>query len=438
MIVLDLLRKRLPDIPVLFLETGYHFAETYAYRDRMAQAWNLNLKNLAAKKSVAEQEAEFGILNRTDPGKCCNLRKVEPLFEALQHYDVWFTGLRREQSPTRKNLKIVEHHELASGKVLLKVSPLAAWTWGQVWKYTAENKIDYLPLYDLGYRSIGCEPCTAIPQAGADPRSGRWGGAKLECGIHTASKQSDAEADAAASTESSSPRTRRPKTSELMQIAIGFLIALAVGLTGIGGGSFTVPALMLIVGLPAAASVGTAFVFAGVLRLIAAPFYMAGRHIHWRYLWLLLQGAIPGLLIGTYLLRLLSTHAGSPVVVILLGLLLTASSSVTFFRRVQNPGFAHKNSQMAPMARIADRYRVGIFVRRRRRARHSVAAELFGDDAAAGSRHRPALRPSASGNRRRIPLEVRLDQQPSPASVAFRRHPRSPGRLPIRPPRASA
>src|SRR6202142_736088 len=133
-----------------------------------------------------------------------------------------------------------------------------------------------------------------------------------------------------------------------MQIAIGFLIALAVGLTGIGGGSFTVPALMLIVGLSAGASVGTAFVFAGVLRLIAAPFYMAGRHVHRRYLWLLLQGAIPGLLIGTYLLRLLSTHAGSPVVVILLGVLLTASSSVTFFRRVQNPGFAHKNSSWLP------------------------------------------------------------------------------------------
>ena len=73
--------------------------------------------------------------------------------------------------------------------MLLKVSPLAAWTWGQVWKYTAENKIDYLPLYDSGYRSIGCEPCTAIPAEGADPRSGRWGGAKLECGIHTESKR---------------------------------------------------------------------------------------------------------------------------------------------------------------------------------------------------------------------------------------------------------
>lgn len=133
-----------------------------------------------------------------------------------------------------------------------------------------------------------------------------------------------------------------------MQFAIGFFVALAVGLTGIGGGSFTVPALMLIVGLPAAASVGTAFVFAGVLRLIAAPFYLVGRHIHGRYLWLLLQGAIPGLLIGTYLLRLLSTRAGSPVVVILLGVLLTASSSVTFAPRVQNQSFAKKNSHWLP------------------------------------------------------------------------------------------
>jgi phosphoadenosine phosphosulfate reductase len=191
MIVLDLLRQRKPDIPVLFLDTGYHFKETYEYRDRMQQAWHLNLTNLAAKKTVAQQEAEFGILNQTDPGKCCHLRKVEPLMDGLKDYDVWFTGLRREQSPTRKNLKLIEHHELPSGKVLLKVSPLAAWTWGQVWKYTAENKIDFLPLYDAGYRSIGCEPCTAVPGDGADARTGRWGGKKLECGIHTFSKKAD-------------------------------------------------------------------------------------------------------------------------------------------------------------------------------------------------------------------------------------------------------
>jgi uncharacterized protein len=127
---------------------------------------------------------------------------------------------------------------------------------------------------------------------------------------------------------------------------IGFLIALAVGLTGIGGGSFTVPALVLITGLSAAASVGTAFVFAGVLRLIAAPFYLAGRHIHWRYLWLLVQGAVPGLLIGTLILRLLRTN--SPVVILLLGLILTTSSTITFVRRAQNQSFARKNPHWLP------------------------------------------------------------------------------------------
>jgi uncharacterized protein len=133
-----------------------------------------------------------------------------------------------------------------------------------------------------------------------------------------------------------------------MNPLIGFLIALAVGLTGIGGGSFTVPALVLIIGLAANSAVGTAFVFAGVLRLIAAPFYLANRHVHWRYLWLLVVGAVPGLLLGTYFLRLLSTKSGSPAVVILLGVLLTASSSVTFVPRAQNRNFAKKNSRWLP------------------------------------------------------------------------------------------
>jgi uncharacterized protein len=133
-----------------------------------------------------------------------------------------------------------------------------------------------------------------------------------------------------------------------MHFIIGFVIALAVGLTGIGGGSFTVPALVLIAGLPAAAAVGTAFVFAGVLRLIAAPFYMLGKHINVRYAWLMLLGAIPGLLLGTYFLRLLSSDAWSPLVVVILGLLLTGSSSVTFLPRVQNHHFAKKNSRWLP------------------------------------------------------------------------------------------
>jgi len=133
-----------------------------------------------------------------------------------------------------------------------------------------------------------------------------------------------------------------------MNFLIGFLIAVAVGLTGIGGGSFTVPALILLVGLTAGEAVGTAFVFAGVLRLIAAPFYLLGKNFHARYLWLLLLGAVPGLLLGTLVLRLIGQQGGNPVVIILLGILLAASSSVTFAPGVQNPGFARKNSRWLP------------------------------------------------------------------------------------------
>jgi uncharacterized membrane protein YfcA len=133
-----------------------------------------------------------------------------------------------------------------------------------------------------------------------------------------------------------------------MNFLVGFLIAAAVGLTGIGGGSFTVPALVLLAGLTAGEAVGTAFLFAGVLRLIAAPFYLFKKQIHARYLWLLLQGAVPGLLVGTWALRLLNRNAGSPVVILVLGILLAASSSLTFFRRVQNPAFAGKNHRWLP------------------------------------------------------------------------------------------
>jgi phosphoadenosine phosphosulfate reductase len=188
-IVLNLLRKRIPKIPVLFLETGYHFPETYQFRDQIAREWDLNLLNVEPKETVPQQESKFGILYRDEPAKCCQLRKVEPLMEALEPFEVWFTGLRREQSPTRKNLRKAEGHRLPSGKTVLKVSPLADWTWAKVWAYTGANRLSYLPQYDQGYASIGCEPCTALPDDPSNPRSGRWGGKKLECGIHTFSER---------------------------------------------------------------------------------------------------------------------------------------------------------------------------------------------------------------------------------------------------------
>ncbi|HEY2548213.1 MAG TPA: sulfite exporter TauE/SafE family protein, partial [Candidatus Acidoferrum sp.] len=133
-----------------------------------------------------------------------------------------------------------------------------------------------------------------------------------------------------------------------MHLLLGFLIALAVGLTGIGGGSFTVPALLLIFGLPAGEAVGTAFVFAGVLRLVAAPFYLLGRHIHSRYFRLLLIGAVPGLALGMLTLHILSKNGSNPVVIIILGLLLAVTSSITFLPKVQNRGFALKNTRWIP------------------------------------------------------------------------------------------
>ncbi|PYP89227.1 MAG: phosphoadenylyl-sulfate reductase [Candidatus Angelobacter sp. Gp1-AA117] len=185
MVLLDFVRRRVADIPVLFLDTGYHFSETYAYRDRMAAAWNLNLINLLPAISVTEQERSFGRLFTLDSTRCCQIRKVEPLMSTLENFDVWFTGLRREQSSTRAHLKKIEQHQLPSGKQILKVSPLADWKWSNVLHYTEEQRIERIPLYEQGYLSIGCEPCTSLPATGGDARSGRWAGKKLECGIHT-------------------------------------------------------------------------------------------------------------------------------------------------------------------------------------------------------------------------------------------------------------
>ena len=178
-----------PRIPVLFLDTGYHFAETYAYRDRMAREWNLNLINLLPKQTVAEQESQFGILNQTSPDRCCKLRKVEPLFNALAGYRVWITGLRREQAKSRAALEESASFALPGGKEILKLAPLVDWPTRDVWYACKQLSIPLLSLYDRGYSSIGCEPCTSLPMDPNDPRSGRWAGRKVECGIHIEAPQ---------------------------------------------------------------------------------------------------------------------------------------------------------------------------------------------------------------------------------------------------------
>lgn len=186
MVVLHLVREVYPGIPVLFLDTGYHFDEVYRYRDEMTARYGLNLVNLIPERTVAEQEAQFGLLYRSQPDQCCKMRKVVPLFSALEQYEVWFTGLRRVQSPTRANLQKTDTFPLPSGNHLLKVSPLADWSDKDVWDFAREYDIPLLSLYNDGFTSIGCRPCTQLPLDRENARSGRWAGRKLECGIHIA------------------------------------------------------------------------------------------------------------------------------------------------------------------------------------------------------------------------------------------------------------
>jgi phosphoadenosine phosphosulfate reductase len=177
-----MLRQERPDLPVLFLETFHHFPQTLAYRDEMTAKWNLNLINVKA------EQPSLGLWQQESTEACCARHKVGPLFSALEQYDVWFTALRRDQSPSRANLQELEPFRLPSGKVIQRVAPLAGWTAKDVWSYAKANGIPLLSLYDLGYTSIGCEPCTQLPDDPNNPRSGRWKGQKLECGIHIQAK----------------------------------------------------------------------------------------------------------------------------------------------------------------------------------------------------------------------------------------------------------
>ena len=182
-VLVDLAVRAKSDVDVLFLETGYHFAETIGTRDAVALTYpDIRIVNAAAEQSVADQEAEFGLLNKTDPNRCCFLRKVVPLRNTLARYDAWVTGVRRVDAPTRVDTPIVQWDERNG---LVKVNPIAAWSDAEFADYIAANGILENPLVGEGYLSIGCAPCTAKPLPGADPRSGRWAGqSKIECGLH--------------------------------------------------------------------------------------------------------------------------------------------------------------------------------------------------------------------------------------------------------------
>ncbi|OBG92892.1 phosphoadenosine phosphosulfate reductase [Mycobacterium sp. E136] len=182
-VLIDLAAKVRPGVDILFLDTGYHFVETIGTRDAVEAVYDVNIVNVTAEKSVAEQDELFGKdLFAREPNECCRMRKVEPLSKALRGYSAWVTGIRRVEAPTRANAPLISWDK-AFG--LVKINPLAAWTDDDMQEYIDANGVLVNPLVYEGYPSIGCAPCTAKPVEGADPRSGRWAGTgKIECGLH--------------------------------------------------------------------------------------------------------------------------------------------------------------------------------------------------------------------------------------------------------------
>ncbi|MCL6515320.1 phosphoadenylyl-sulfate reductase [Alicyclobacillus sp.] len=184
MVLLDMLMKIHPDAQVFYLDTDLLFAETYSLIEQAKARYGIpNLRAVHSELTVEAQAAQYGDrLWARDPNLCCDLRKVRPLTRVLDGLDGWITGIRRDQAPTRANAQVFE---VDAKFGLVKVNPLAFWTWEQVWSYIRENDVPYNPLHDQGYPSIGCIHCTRPVRPGEDLRAGRWSGFdKTECGLH--------------------------------------------------------------------------------------------------------------------------------------------------------------------------------------------------------------------------------------------------------------
>ena len=172
-----------PGVDILFLDTGYHFAETIGTRDAVAATLPVTVKTITPKRTVAQQDESFGArLYERNPDQCCALRKVLPLRESLAGYSAWATGLRRDEATTRRDARVVEWDDR---RKMVKLNPIATWTQDKVDAYIAEHNVLVNPLVYDGYASIGCAPCTRRVSAGEDLRAGRWAGlSKTECGLH--------------------------------------------------------------------------------------------------------------------------------------------------------------------------------------------------------------------------------------------------------------
>ncbi|HZR83459.1 MAG TPA: phosphoadenylyl-sulfate reductase [Candidatus Binatia bacterium] len=195
--IAHMLRSVAPETPIFFIDTGYHFPETLAYRDELVARFGFPIRNLTSAMPRSEFVGRYGddLYNR-DPDLCCKINKVEPMQLALVGVRAWINGRRRDQAITRRAMPIVER--LAGG--IIKVNPLANWTSRDTYRYLTAHDIPTHPLFEQGYTSIGCAPCTRPVLAGEDERAGRWAGrGKVECGLHTfLDGPAEAEPDAAA------------------------------------------------------------------------------------------------------------------------------------------------------------------------------------------------------------------------------------------------
>lgn len=178
--LLHMVSRVIPDTTILFLDTGYHFPETLAFRDRLAREWNLNIRSLSAVGGGADPASQGPELYLRDPDLCCHINKVEPMRQAAGEYDALISGIRRDQTRTRADAAVIEERQ-----GVLRIHPILSWSERDVWTYIHKHDLPHHPLFEQGYTSVGCAPCTRPVQIGEDARAGRWAGSsKNECGLH--------------------------------------------------------------------------------------------------------------------------------------------------------------------------------------------------------------------------------------------------------------
>lgn len=183
--LLHMVSEEVPQLPILFLDTGFHFPETLQFRDQVVKEFDLNLHVLKTRNGHQHFRRKYGELHRKDPDLCCHLNKVQPLKQALEDYDAWLTGIRRDQASSRQDTPVVAHPSEVATFDVYKICPMVSWMSRDIWQYIHDHNLPEHPLLRKGYLSIGCAPCTQPSASHGDERSGRWNRSqKTECGLH--------------------------------------------------------------------------------------------------------------------------------------------------------------------------------------------------------------------------------------------------------------